>query len=164
MATAGDRDAVPLSKSHTEMTELLMPDDTNFLGRALGGVILHWMDICGAIAAMRFANRQCVTASMDHVDFIGPIDVGEVAVVQAYAFNTGRTSIDVKVDVHAEDPVGDDYREATSSFLTYVALDDEGTPTEVPDLVCETDAERDHRQAAKDERQDQMEALLERME
>ena len=93
-----------LAESHTEMTEYLLPNDTNNLGRALGGAVLHWMDICAAVASMRFANRQCVTASMDHVDFISPIDLGEVAVIEGYVFNAGRTSVDVKVDVHAEDP------------------------------------------------------------
>jgi acyl-CoA hydrolase len=152
-----------LADSHTEMTELLMPDNTNFLGRALGGAVLNWMDIAGAIAAMRFANRECVTASMDHVDFISPIDVGEVVVVRAYAFATGRTSIDVKVDVHAENPRAEDRRQTTSSFLTYVALDEDGEPTAVPDLVCETDAEREHRASAVEERRDRLEALRERL-
>lgn len=154
----------PLSKSHTEMTELLMPDDTNFLGRALGGVVLHWMDICGAIAAMRFTNSQCVTASMDHVDFISPIDVGEIATIHAYAFNTGRTSIDVRVTVQREDPRSGDVQDATSSFLTYVAIDDDGSPTEVPELVCESAAEEQLRDEAFAERQAELEALIERLE
>ncbi|MDZ5813397.1 hotdog domain-containing protein, partial [Halorubrum sp. AD140] len=85
-----------LASSHTEMTEMLLPNDTNNLGRALGGAVLHWMDICGAIAGMRFSNRQVVTASMDHVDFIAPIEMGEVAIIEGYVFNTGRTSVDVK--------------------------------------------------------------------
>jgi len=154
----------PLSKSHTEMTELLMPDDTNFLGRALGGVVLHWMDVCGGISAMRFTNSQCVTASMDHVDFISPIELGEIVTVQAYVFNTGTTSIDVKVDVQSEDPQTDEIRDATTSFLAYVAIDDDGRPTEVPDLVCESDPEAELREAAREERQTQLEQLIERME
>jgi acyl-CoA hydrolase len=159
-----DRETARLSDSHTEMTELLMPDDTSFFGRALGGVVLHWMDVCGAIAAMRFANAHCVTASMDHVDFIRSIELGEIVVVQAYVFDTGRTSLDVKVDVLAEDPVEDVQRRATASFLTYVAVDDQTEPTPVPDLVCETDAERRHREEAMAAREEQFEALLDRME
>ncbi|KTG30879.1 acyl-CoA thioesterase [Haloferax profundi] len=153
-----------LAESQTEMTELLLPNDTNNLGRALGGAVLHWMDICGAIAAMRFCNRQCVTASMDHVDFIGPIDLGEVAVMEAYVFNVGQTSIDVKVDVHAENPKTDERRKTTTSFLTFVALDDDGTPTPVPRLVCETDAEKELRAEAVAARADQLESVIERME
>jgi acyl-CoA hydrolase len=157
-------DSATLAESHTEMTELLLPNDTNNLGRALGGVVLHWMDICGGIAAMRFANRQVVTAAMDHVDFISPIDLGEVAVVQAYVFNTGRTSIDVKVDVRAENPRTDDLRETTTSFFTFVALDDDGTPTPVPGLECPTDEEKRLRDAAIDEQAAQLEAVAERLD
>jgi acyl-CoA hydrolase len=122
------------------------------------------MDICGAIAAMRFSNRQVVTASMDHVDFISPIDLGEVVVIEGYVFNVGRTSIDVKVDVRAENPRTDDERETTTSFFTFVALDDDGTPTAVPRLDCPTDTERDRRAEAIAERQAQLEAVVERMD
>jgi acyl-CoA hydrolase len=159
-----ERDSVPLSESHTEMTEMLLPNDTNNLGRALGGVVLHWMDICGAISAMRFANQQCVTASMDHVDFIAPIDLGEIAVIQSYVFNTGRTSIDVKVDVHSENPRTGKHQETTTSFLTFVAIDDTGKPVQVPDLACETEAEKDLREMAVEQRQDELESIIERME
>jgi acyl-CoA hydrolase len=143
-------DSARLMDSYTEMTEMLLPNDTNNLGRALGGAVLHWMDICAAIASMRFAGNQCVTASMDHVDFISAIEMGEVAVVEAYVFDTGRTSIDVKVDVRAEDPREGTERKTTESFFTFVALDDDGKPTEVPDLACESDAEESLRNAAFD--------------
>ena len=148
-------DDVRLMDSYTEMTELLLPNDTNNLGRALGGAVLHWMDICAAIASMRFAGNQCVTASMDHVDFISPIEMGEVAVVEAYVFDTGSTSIEVKVDVRAEDPREGTKRKTTSSFFTFVALDDDGKPTDVPDLVCESEAEQGLRTAAFDAKAEQ---------
>lgn len=153
-----------LRKSHTQMTELLLPNDTNTFGRALGGAVLHWMDICAAIASMRFTGHACVTASMDHVDFISPIDLGEVAVLEAYVFNTGRTSVDVKVDVRAEDPKsGADPRETTTSFFTFVAMDDDGDPTEVPSLECATEAERDLRDRAMDERVEQLRDVEDRL-
>ncbi|QLD87256.1 acyl-CoA thioesterase [Natronomonas halophila] len=153
-----------LAESKTEMTEMLLPNETNNLGRALGGTVLHWMDICAAISSMRFAGNQCVTASMDHVDFVSPIDLGEVAVIESYVFNTGTTSIDVKVDVHAEDPRNDERRLATSSFFTFVAVDDDGRPTEVPDLECPTAAEEALRQEAIEDRRDQLEDIIERLE
>ncbi|WP_129115780.1 acyl-CoA thioesterase [Halegenticoccus tardaugens] len=159
-----DTGTATLAESHTEMTELLLPNDTNNLGRALGGAVLHWMDVCGAIAAMRFSNRQCVTASMDHVDFISPIDLGEVAVIEGYVFNTGRTSVDVKVDVRAENPKTDEERETTTSYFTFVALDDDGRPTPVPKLACPTEDERVLRDAAIDGRKAQLEAVVERLE
>jgi acyl-CoA hydrolase len=122
------------------------------------------MDICGAIAAMRFSNHQSVTASMDHVDFISPIDLGEVAVVDGFVFETGTTSVDVKVDVHAENPKTGETRETTASFFTFVALDDDGRPTPVPELRTPTEAEQSLRRNAEEERQAQLESLLERME
>ena len=153
-----------LADSKTEMTEMLLPNETNNLGRALGGTVLHWMDICAAISSMRFAGRQTVTASMDHVDFVSPIDLGEVAVIDGYVFNTGRTSIDVKVEVQAEDPRQEDSRLATSSFFTFVALDDEGHPVAVPDLTCPTDAEEALRRQAIEERRDQLGQVADRLE
>ena len=157
--------ATPLLDSYTEMTEILLPNDTNNLGRALGGAVLNWMDICGAVAAMRFAGDQVVTASMDHVDFIAPIELGEVVVVEAYVFDTGRTSVDVKVDVRAEDPRSDrPDRDATTSFFTFVALDGEGRPTPVPGLTCETDTERGLRDRAVEDRREQLRAVAERLE
>lgn len=155
-------DTATLADSHTEMTELLLPNDTNNLGRALGGAVLHWMDICGAIAGMRFANRQVVTASMDHVDFIAPIEMGEVAIIEGYAFNTGRTSIDVKVDVRAENPRTGEERRTTTSFFTFVALDEEGKPTEVPDLDCPTPEEEALRVEAVEGRREQLKDVVDR--
>ena len=153
-----------LAESHTEMTEIVLPNDTNTHGRALGGVVLHWMDVCGAIAAMRFANEGVVTASMEHVDFKRPIDLGEVEVVEAYVYDTGRTSLDVTVEVRAENPRTDTERATTSSFFTFVAVDDDGEPTPVPDLDCPTEGERRLRDDALDERAAQLERLVERME
>jgi acyl-CoA hydrolase len=153
-----------LAESHTEMTEIVLPNDTNTHGRALGGAVLHWMDVCGAIAAMRFANEGVVTASMEHVDFKRPIDLGEVVVVEAYVYDTGRTSLDVTVEVRAENPRTDTERATTSSFFTFVAVDDDGDPTPVPDLDCSTEGERRLRDDALDERATQLERLVERME
>ena len=157
-------DTATLVDSYTEMTELLLPNDTNNLGRALGGAVLHWMDICGAIAAMRFSNRECVTASMDHVDFISPIDTGEVVVIEGYVFSVGQSSIEVKVDVHAENPVEGDERKTTSSYFTFVALDDDGAPTTVPALDCPSEAEEQLRREALDGRKQQLAELVERLE
>jgi len=159
-----DGETATLAESHTEMTELVLPNDTNTHGRALGGVVLHWMDVCGAIAAMRFATEGVVTAAMDHVDFKSPIDLGEVVVVEAYVYDTGRTSIDVNVEVHAEDPRTEGERDTTSSFFTFVAVDEDGDPTTVPDLECPTEGERRLRDAAVDDRTAQLERLVERLD
>jgi acyl-CoA hydrolase len=146
------------------MTEMVLPNETNSLGRALGGVVLHWMDICAAIAGMRFAGTQCVTASMDHVDFVSPIDLGEVAVIEAYVFSTGRTSLDVMVEVHTEDPREGERRLSMSSFFTFVAVDESGCPTDVPSLECPTDAEAALRETAVEERRGRLQQVADRLE
>lgn len=155
-------DTSTLAESYTEMTELLLPNDTNNLGRALGGAVLHWMDICGAIAGMRFANRQVVTASMDHVDFISSIEVGEVAIIEGYVFNTGRTSLDVKVDVRAENPRTNEERKTTTSYFTFVALDESGSPASVPDVDCPTESETVLREEAMEGRRKQLQDVVDR--
>jgi acyl-CoA hydrolase len=152
-----------LEASHTGMTEFLLPNDTNNLGRALGGAVLHWMDLCGAMAAMRFAGRQVVTAAIDHVGFSAPIDLGEIVVVEAYVFATGTSSIDVRVEVSAENPRTDERRRTASSFLTFVALDETGEPTPAPELSCPTAEERELRETARAARQAQLETLAERI-
>lgn len=143
-----------LQSSHTEMSEILMPNDTNNLGRALGGSVLHWMDICGAISARRFSNCQVVTAAMDHVDFIAPIDLGDVVTITGYVFDTGRTSMDIKVDVQAERPTEGETNEAATSFFSFVALDENETPTPVPTLRCPTEAQKELRDVALEQRQE----------
>jgi acyl-CoA hydrolase len=153
-----------LQESYTEMSEILMPNDTNNLGRALGGSVLHWMDICGAISARRFSNCQVVTASMDHVDFIAPIDLGDVVTITAYVFDTGQTSMDVKVDVQAERPAKGETDEAASSFFSLVALDASETPTTVPTLHCPTDAQQDLRDIALRKRRERRQKLAEMTE
>jgi acyl-CoA hydrolase len=149
-----ESDAASLAESYTELSEILMPDDTNNLGRALGGAILHWMDICAAISGRRFAREQVVTAAMDHVDFRAAIDLGDIVTVQGYVFETGDSSMDVKVDVHSERPETNDYEATATSFFTMVAVDEAGESAPVPDLECPTDAERALRDAALDRRRE----------
>jgi acyl-CoA hydrolase len=146
------------------MSEILMPNDTNNLGRALGGSVLHWMDICGAISARRFSNCQVVTASMDHVDFIAPIDLGDVVTITGYVFDTGQTSIDVKVDVQAERPTRGETDEAATSFFSFVALDATETATPVPALHCPSEAQKELRDIALQKRRERREKLAEMAE
>jgi acyl-CoA hydrolase len=156
-------DQTTLAESRTEMTELLLPNDTNQFGRALGGAVLHWMDVCAAVSAMRFSNRQCVTAAIDGVTFDGAIELGEVAVIEAYVFSAGRSSMTVNVDVYAEDTAADERRDAASAVFTFVALDNDGTPTSVPELACPTAEEQALRDAAAERRREQLEAALSRL-
>jgi acyl-CoA hydrolase len=141
---------VRLIDSYTETSEVVMPDATNNLGRALGGWVLHRMDLGGVVAARRFARSQVVTASIERVDFHAPIDLGDIAVLTAYVYDTGETSMQVRVDVTAERPSEGVERETASSHLTFVAIDGEESVQPVPDLAVETDEERRLRKAAMD--------------
>ncbi|WP_458207631.1 acyl-CoA thioesterase [Haladaptatus sp. NG-SE-30] len=153
------RETATLSNSHTVMSEILMPNDANNLGRALGGSILHWMDICAAIAARRFARRQVVTASMDHVDFLGAIDLGDIVIIEGYVFETGQTSMDVLVNVRAERPSEGEIQDTATSFFTMVALDQDERPTQVPDVACPTDEQTTLRNDALRRRHERRESL-----
>ena len=153
-----------LADSKAEMTEMVLPNETNNLGRALGGTVLHWMNICAAIASMRFAERQCVTASMDYVDFVTPHRSRRGGGHRGVRLLDGRTSLDVKVDVHTEDPREGERRLSTSSFFTFVAVNESGKPTEVPNLGCPTDAEAALREAAVEERRERLQQVVDRLE
>jgi len=152
-----------LAESFTERTEVLMPNDTNYLGSAFGGRILEWMDVASAVACRRFASRQAVTASIDHVDFLAPIRAGDVVTVEAYVFDTGRTSLQVRATVRAEDPEADEEWDVTTAFFTFVALDDDERPVAVPTLECPTEEQRATRERALGERRQHREDLLERL-
>jgi len=145
-------DEVTLAHSYTEMSEILMPNDTNNLGRALGGTVLHWMDICAAIATRRFSGGLTVTAAMEGVEFLAPIEQGDIVTLSGYVFEAGRTSMDVKVAVTAERPAAGEIRETTTSFFTFVAVDGSHGTRAVPELVCPTDEQRARRERALDQR------------
>lgn len=129
--------------SACEMTEIIMPNDANPLGNMLGGRLLHLMDVAASITAMRHAGNPCVTASFDSVDFLTPVHIGEVCILKARVTWTGRTSLEVGIDVYAESPTKGERRHTTSAYATFVALDPEtGRPTRVPPLLIETEQDR----------------------
>lgn len=130
----------PPGLSLTEMTELVMPNDTNPLGAIMGGRVMHLIDVCGGIAASRHAGRICVTAAVDYLDFRHPIHVGEVIHLRAVATWAGKTSIEVMVEVYAEG-FGSERRLTSRAFLTFVALDASGKPVPVPPVLPETESE-----------------------
>ena len=116
----------------------MLPSDANTLGNALGGVVMHHMDIVAAIAAQRHASFACVTASVDRIDFLHPATVGELLVLKASVNYAGRTSMEVGVRCAAENPRTGRRRHTASAYFTFVALDEVGTPVAVPELVPET--------------------------
>lgn len=141
-------DAKPVSASTCEMTEIVMPNDTNSLGNLMGGRLLHLMDKCAAISAQRHANRVCVTAAVDNVEFQSAIREGEIVVVESRVNRAFRSSMEVELNVWAEDPQAETRRKCNRAFYTFVAIDDDEKPVEIPAIAPETDAERERHDAA----------------
>jgi len=140
----------PVRSSQVEMTEMVLPNDTNRLGNLLGGRLMHWIDIAAAIAAWRHANRICVTASLDELNFLHPIREGEVVILQASVNRAFTTSVEVGVRVSKENPSTGKWRHTNTAYLTFVALDDDGKPVTVPLARPVTKEEkRRHRDAAR---------------
>lgn len=132
----------PCRESQHTTSELMMPQDANILGHVFGGAILALMDKCAAVAAFRHARSNCVTASIDRVDFREPIHVGDLVVMQASVNFAGRTSMEIGVRVEAEDLLTGRRRHTNSCYLTFVAIDRNGRPVDVPPVIPETDAEK----------------------
>jgi acyl-CoA hydrolase len=136
-------DHASVTDSFVESTERIQPDQANNYENAHGGEIVKLMDELAAVAAMRVAGETCVTAHIGSVDFQAPLPVGHVATLSAYVYDTGDTSLDVRVDVEGRDPRTGDTEPTTSACFTMVAVDADGRPVEVPAVVAETDRERE---------------------
>jgi acyl-CoA hydrolase len=128
-----------LLDTHIRNRHIVNPDDANVLGSAHGGNVMMWMDEVGAMSAMRFAGNQCVTARMDQTNFRAPIPQGDAALVEAYVFDAGETSVKVRVKVFRENLRTGETVLTTESYMVFVAIDDDGTPTSVPTLTVESD-------------------------
>ena len=125
------------------MTQIVMPTHTNgSAGVMFGGVMMQWIDVCAGVAAMRHANGAVLTASIDRLDFLSPVQVGEVVVLQAQVNYTARTSMEVGCRVETEDVVTGQRRYVTKAYLTFVAIDSKGRPREIPRLALATDEDR----------------------
>jgi len=137
-------------ESESVLTELMMPHHANIMGNVFGGHILSLLDRVAAVAAIRHSRKPCVTVSVDKVDFKEPIHVGELVTAFARVNFAGHTSMEVGVKIIAENVLTGDKRHTNSCYVTYVALDDKGEPTEVPPIMPETpDEKRRYERAAK---------------
>lgn len=131
------------SESLTEMTQLVLPGDANALGAAFGGSVMGWIDICAAIASQRHCRQTVVTASMDDLHFHQPIKVGWTAIVRARVVAAFNTSMEVGVTVYSEDALTGARTLCTSALLTFVALDASGRRLPVPQLLLDSDEEKE---------------------
>lgn len=144
-------------ESVSETSELMMPEHANNLGHVFGGVILSMMDKCAAIAAFRHSRASVVTASIDRVDFREPIHLGDLVVMRASVNYVGTSSMEVGVRVEAEDLLTGRRRHTNSCYLTFVAVDRNGRPIEVPALTPETEDEVRRNLAAQERRRRRLE-------
>jgi acyl-CoA hydrolase len=125
--------------SFTMMNEIVLPNDTNTLGNLMGGRLLHWMDICAAIAAQKHSNQIVVTASVDSVSFNEAIRLGDVVTLKAWVSRAFNTSMEVFIEVFAENiPRGESIK-CNEAYYTFVALDSRQRPVTIPELVPETE-------------------------
>lgn len=138
----------PVRESQVVMTELVLPNDTNQLGNLLGGRLMHWMDIAAALAAMRHANRVCVTASVDGMSFHAPIKLGHIVILKASVNRVFSTSMEVGVRVDVEDPIHGTCVHANTAYLTFVGIDEHGRPLPAVPIVPETETEMRRFEAA----------------
>lgn len=123
------------------MTELVLPNHTNQLGNLLGGQLMHWIDICAALASSKHAHRICVTASVDRIDFHHPIKLGDVVTITASVNRVFNTSMEVGVKVISENHSKGNKQHANSAYLTFVGVDENLRPVKSPEIIPESEEE-----------------------
>ena len=136
------------TSSYVEMTELVLPNDTNQLGNLLGGRLMHWVDVAAALSAQRHSSRICVTASLDEMNFLGPVKLGQVVHLKASVNRAFNTSMEVGVHVDVEDFRTGDVRHVNTAYLTFVAIDEFNRGVPVPEIVAESDDQKRRYEAA----------------
>jgi acyl-CoA hydrolase len=137
MSTAAPN-ARTVSSSQSEMTEIILPNDTNTLGNLLGGRLMHFIDITGAMAAYRHSRTHVVTAAMDHIDFIRPVHLGDLLTLKSSVNRAFATSMEVGVKVWAENTRTGEIAHVASAYLVFVAINQQGERQRVPKVIPET--------------------------
>ena len=133
----------PVSASRSEMTEIVLPAQTNPLGKLLGGHVMHLVDMAAAMAAHRHSGSYVVTASVDYIDFRNPIDLGEIVILKSQVNRVFRTSLEVGVEVYSENVLTGVKKHTTTAYVTFVAIDQHTRkPKPVPPLILETEEEK----------------------
>jgi acyl-CoA hydrolase len=128
--------------SYTVMNEIVLPNDTNTLNNLMGGKLLHWMDIVAAISAQKHSNNIVVTASVDGVSFKEPIRLGDVVTLEAYVTRSFNTSMEVYIEVYAQNIPRNEKYKCNDAYYTFVAIDSRNKPVLVPTIEPETEMEK----------------------
>ena len=147
--------AIPkfVKDSKVNMTEFVLPNDTNTLNNMMGGRMMHLMDIAAAIAAQKHCNRIVVTASVDHVSFEKGLKLGSVVTLEAFVTRAFNSSMEVRIDVWVEDLTKNTKEKSNEAYLTFVAVDQSGNTIQVPPIVPETEEEKKYYDGAMRRRQ-----------
>jgi len=132
----------PVCESRSEMAEIVLPNDANPLNALLGGRLMHWIDLAGAMAAHRHSRQWVVTASIDHLDFLVPVHVGDFVILRSSVNRAFRTSMEIGVKVWVENYRAEQRQHVSSAYLTFVAVDAAGRRLAVPPVVPESDEEK----------------------
>ncbi len=131
----------PVRESQSEMVQIVLPNDANPLGALLGGTLMHWIDLAAAMAAHRHSRNYVVTASIEHLDFLTPVRVGDLVILRSSVNRAFRTSMEVGVKVWVENYIAGTRQHVSSAYLTFVAVDRDGRHLPVPPVVPETEDE-----------------------
>jgi acyl-CoA hydrolase len=132
----------PVSDSMSEMSQMVLPNDTNPTGTLLGGRLMHWIDIAGALAGHRHSRQFLVTASIDHMDFLVPAQMGQFVVLRSSVNRAFRTSMEVGVKVWVDNFRAGTRQHVGSAYLTFVAIDLDGHHIRVPQVIPETEVQK----------------------
>src|SRR5229473_5150434 len=133
----------PVSASRSEMTEIVLPAQTNPLEKLLGGQVMHLVNMAGALAAHRHSNSYVVTASVDYIDFRNPVNLGEIVNFKSQVNRVFHTSMEVGVEVYSENAMSGERKHTTTAYVTFVAVDEHTKkPKLVPPLILKTAEER----------------------
>ncbi|MFM9873836.1 MAG: acyl-CoA thioesterase [Fimbriimonadaceae bacterium] len=158
-------EAKRVDETKLRMTQMMTPNDANFLGKVFGGSILALIDLTASAVSSKFAGRTCVTAAFERVDFLAPVEIGELVELDGFVSFVGRTSVEVTIDVHATHLTTNTSRHVNTARVTMVAVQD-GRPVPVPRLICETREEKLNylsgrlRRELRSERSKQMDSLI----
>jgi acyl-CoA hydrolase len=134
--------ARPVRDSQSEMAEIVLPNDANPLGALLGGRLMHWIDLAGAMAAHRHSRNYVVTASVDHIDFLVPVRVGDLVILRSSVNRVFNTSMEVGVKVFVENYIADTAKHVGSAYLTFVAIDGAGNHLKIAPVIPETEEQQ----------------------
>src|SRR5262252_7469966 len=133
----------PVGASRSEMTEIVLPAQTNPLGKLLGGQVMHLVDMAAAMAAHRHSNSYVVTASVDYIDFRNPVNLGEIVILKSQVNRVFHTSLEVGVEVFSENVLTGEKKHTTTAYVTFVAIDERTRkPKAVPPLIIKTEEEK----------------------